>query len=133
MLFAIPLMIFPLIGYNAVAFSRGDIWSDVAFEFVMVRGAGFTVTAGGILLLVALVVLFLEILKATRIGTGSIVDHLASTFVFIVALVELLLVESAATETFFLFTVITLIDVIAGFSITIRTARRDISLDPNAL
>lgn len=133
MLLSIPLMIVPLLAYNAVAFTRGDIWSNVVFEFVMVRGASFIVTAGGLLLLVTLVLLFFEILKATRIGSGSIVDHLTSTLVFIAALVELLLVESAATETFFLFTVIALIDVIAGYSITIRTARRDISLDQTAL
>ena len=133
MLMSIPLLAIPLILYNFVAVTRGPIWGDLAFQFEMVRGELFTLTYGGLFLLFALFLLFIEILKATRTGTGSIVDHLLSTLVFIVALVEFLLIGAAASEVFFLFTVIALIDVVAGYSITIRSARRDVAIDPSAL
>jgi hypothetical protein len=127
----LPLMILPLIVYNALAFFAATDWQAVVVETEMVRGAVFTLSTGGLLLVATLVLLFLEILKATRTGTGSIVDHLLSTLVFIAALIEFILVDAAATETFFLFTLIALIDVIAGYSITIRAARRDFAVDPN--
>ena len=133
MLMSIPLLAIPLVLYNVVTFTSGRIWGDVALQVEMVRGEVFVLTNGGLFLVFALAFLFFEILKATRTGTGSIVDHLLSTLVFIVALVEFLLIDAAATEVFFLFTVMALIDVIAGYSITIRSARRDVAIDPNAL
>jgi len=129
---ALPLLLLPLIAYNALAFAVATDWQASVVQIEMVRGAVFVLTEGGALILAALLLLFLEILKATRTGTGSIVDHLLSTLVFIVALVEFLLVDAAATETFFLFTVISLIDVVAGYSITIRAARRDVAVDPTS-
>ena len=46
--------------------------------------------------------------------------------VFIVALIELLVMPAMANMTFFLIVLMTLSDVIAGFTVTISTARRDI-------
>ena len=48
--------------------------------------------------------------------------------VFIAVLVEFLMVKQAATSTFFLILVACLIDVIAGYTIGIRVARRDLSI-----
>ena len=44
-------------------------------------------------------------------------------------LVEFLLVARAGTSTFFIMMVISLVDVMAGFIITARTAQRDIQID----
>lgn len=129
MLLAIPLIAIPLVIYNLMAYGGGTDWLNPAFSFQMVSGATFALSRGDLLVVLALVFLFLEILKATRTGAGSILDHLFSTAVFVAALVQFLLVDFAATSTFFLLTAIALIDVIAGYSITIRAARRDVSLD----
>ena len=48
---------------------------------------------------------------------------------FVAMLVEFLLVARAGTSTFFILMVITLVDVMAGFIITARTAQRDIQID----
>ena len=68
-------------------------------------------------------------LKSTRMSTRTIIDHMLSTVLFIAMLVEFLLVKQAASSTFFLLLVISFVDVIGGFTITIRTAQRDISVD----
>lgn len=133
MLLAFPLLAIPLVAYNVLALGQNDPWTRTVFEIAMVRGDVFVLTAGGLFVLVSLVLLFAEIIKSTRTGTGSIIDHLVSTLVFVVALVEFLLVGFAATETFFILTAMALIDVLAGFSITIRAARRDVAIDPTAL
>ena len=67
-------------------------------------------------------------IKSTYTSTSSLVDHGLSMIVFIACIVEFLLAPLAATSTFFLIMVATAIDVIAGFTIGIRVARRDLSI-----
>jgi len=83
---------------------------------------------------VSLVFLFGEIVKATRIGTRAVVDHALSLLLFLAMMVEFLLVPQAATATFFLLMAISLVDVLAGFAVTLRTAQRDLMVDglPNS-
>ncbi|MFN0264885.1 hypothetical protein ACKTEK_13525 [Tepidamorphus sp. 3E244] len=138
MLVNFPLLVVPLIVYNLVAFSMADpglgpqaAWAEPVTQVTMVSGIEWTLTMGDLLLMASLVMLFIEVLKATRTGASSIVDHLLSTAVFVACLVEFLLVEQAATSTFFLLMIMTLFDVMAGFSVTIRAARRDFGVGPD--
>jgi hypothetical protein len=126
----VPLMIVPLAIYNIVAFLTPGLSFTAPLTSVrMVSGTEWPITAGDILLVVALVVLFIEIVKATRTGSRSIVDHMLSTLIFIIALVEFLLVPQAATSVFALLMIITLMDVVAGYTVSIRTAQRDYSVE----
>jgi len=132
MLAAIPLMIVPLIAYNLVLI--GLIGGGVAglgstiTSLSMMSGATWTMSLGDLLIVVSLVLLFIEVLKATRTGSWSVIDHMLSMFVFVAFLVEFLLVRDAATQVFFILMVIAFIDVIAGFSVSIRSAGRDVSI-----
>jgi hypothetical protein len=69
------------------------------------------------------------VLKATRTSTRSLFDHLLSTVVFIGALVEFLLVPQAATSVFAILLVMALIDVLGGWSVSMRAARRDLTME----
>lgn len=129
MFLSFPLLVLPLIAYNLVAFSAGTAWSDEIFRVSMVSGVPWIMTLGDLLMAATLVLLFVEILKATYTGTSSLLDHALSMLVFIAGLVEFLLVAQAATSVFFLLTLVALIDVVAGFSVTIRAARRDLGID----
>ena len=73
--------------------------------------------------------MFFEILKSTRTSNASVLDHLLSTFVFVAFLVEFLVIPAAATSVFFLLMIMALIDVMAGFSVSIRSAGRDVSFN----
>lgn len=95
------------------------------FSIGMISEASWTLTLGDLVVLITLILLFVELIKATRTGGSSIVDHALSTILFVLCLVEFLLVPEAATSVFFFIMIVTLIDVVAGFSITIRAARRD--------
>lgn len=110
---------------DGAASARALLASDI-FSIPMISGAVWTFTWGDLILVIALIVLFIEILKATYTSTASLVDHGLSMLVFIAALVEFIVVPHAATSVFFLILVTFLIDVIAGFTIGIRVARRDI-------
>ncbi|NML75751.1 hypothetical protein HHL25_16595 [Rhizobium sp. S-51] len=133
MLAAIPLMIVPLVLYNLAmigAFGGGGVavLSDQLMAQSMLSGAVWTLSVGDALILAALAVLFVEILKATRNSSGSLLNHMLSMLVFIAFLVEFLLVKGAATQTFFILMTIALIDVIGGFAVSIRSAGRDVSI-----
>ena len=91
-------------------------------------GAAWAVTIGDLLLVLAVIGLYFEVLKATRTSQASVLDHILSLFSFIACLIGFLLVPVLGTSTFLLIMVMALFDVIAGFTITISTARRDFTV-----
>lgn len=121
---AVPLLAFVVIAYVAFA-SGGADFALTRFTVAMPSGGMWAITLGDMMLAVALFVLFFEILKSTRTGGNSVVDHALSMIVFVVCLILFLIWPPAATSLFFLIMLTSLIDVIAGFSVTIRAARRD--------
>jgi hypothetical protein len=128
-LIGFPLLIIPFAIYNIIAFLFGVGFSDTVFTVRLFSGADWAVSTSDILLSFALLLLFLEVMKATRLGSRSIIDHLLSLVLFLAMLAEFVMVRAAATSTFFLLVAISFVDVIAGFSVTIRTAERDIGID----
>ena len=135
MLSSIPLLVIPFILYNlglAGIFGdgpNGDPWQTELFSFGMMSGGTFSMTLGILMIVIALLLFFVEIVKSTRTSNASILDHLLSTFVFVAFLAEFLLVDGAAHAVFFVLMVISLIDVLAGFSVSLRAAGRDISVN----
>jgi hypothetical protein len=94
----------------------------------MVSGAGWNVTLFDVMILLAIVLLFFETLRSAQPARGAtITNHIVSTVVLIVYIIEFIVVSVAANSLFFALTVIALFDVVAGFTISIRTAQRDIA------
>ena len=133
MVLSIPWIIVALIAYNVLVFFFGgspqsnpaETFDKVLFELPMLSKSSWRFTLGDMVLLTALIALFVEVLKATRTRNLAILDHGLSVLVFIICLIEFLLVPEATTSLFFFITLIALIDVVAGFSVGIRAARRD--------
>jgi len=131
---ALPLMVIPLILYNiVVVFSgSGPAAGPLETNLVTVRmlrdNAVWAFSWGDLIILATMAVLFIEIVKATYTSSISLVDHGLSMLVFIACLVEFLVVSKAATSVFFFVMVGALIDVVAGFTIGIRVARRDLTI-----
>jgi len=128
MLRAIPLLVIVVAIWNVLVFVTGTSVTAQAVSFGMPSEATLNVTIGEALVGLGLVLLYLEILKSTRTSAASIIDHVLSMALFVVVLLELILVPGMATGTFALVVLLTLIDVVAGFTVTISTARRDIGL-----
>ena len=127
-----PLLILPLLAYNVlIFFFFGSIeagWATTVLTVPMVSGAVWTLSLSDTFLVLTLVLLFIEVLKSTRTDAGSMLEHMASTIVFVVFLVEFLVVPAASTSLFFMCTVMSFIDVVAGFSVSMRAARRDFGM-----
>jgi hypothetical protein len=127
---AFPFLVVVILVYNLIVFLSATELNDTVFSMPMISKAVMTVTVGDLIILLGLLVLFIEVLKSARSATSTILDHMMSTAVFIVALVEFLIVREAGTAVFLILTTICLIDVVAGYTVSIRTARRDIAFEP---
>jgi hypothetical protein len=128
--FMFPLLIIPLAIYNMVVFLMPGVpWDTELVTVPMMSGGQWKIVFSDVLLAVTLIMLFFETIKATRSSSRSVIDHMLSTMVFVGALIEFLLVPQAATSTFALIVLIALIDVIGGYTVSIRTARRDFSIE----
>ncbi len=129
---SIPLLIISFILYNVVVLFAGNTPTDALdtnlFQVSMLSGGTWAFNWGHLIILVTLLLLFIELVKSTYTSASSLVDHGLSMLVFVACLVEFLLAPQAATSVFFLVMVATFIDVVAGFTIGIRVARRDLAI-----
>jgi hypothetical protein len=128
-LFGIPLLIIPFAVYNMLAFLLAFDWSKQTPAIQMVSGAPWSLSYGDIIVSASVLILFFELVKSTRLNSRTIIDHTLSTVLFIAMLIEFLLVQKAATGTFFVLLVISFVDVIGGFTISIRAAQRDVTVE----
>jgi len=128
----IPLLVISFILYNVIVLFGGDataeaILSKQLFALPMVSGARWVFTMGDLIILLTMILLFIELIKSTYTSSSQMVDHGLSMLVFIACLVEFLLVPKATSSVFFVVLTASLIDVVAGALIGIRTARRDLN------
>jgi hypothetical protein len=81
-----------------------------------------------VLIAFAILLLAVEIVKSTRIGLRTIIDHTLTMALFIAMLVEFLLVPQVGTSTFFLLLIICVVDVMVGFIIGIRHSQHQVEV-----
>ena len=125
-----PLLLIPFAIYNIIAFLMPDVtWTGVVTTVHMVSGADWTMSAGDLLIALAIVLLCGEVVKSTRVGLRNVVGHAFSLILFVGMLIEFILVKQAATATFFLLLVISFFDVLGGFVVTLRSAQRDVTVE----
>jgi hypothetical protein len=130
---AFPLLLFALILYNLLAFGgglagQGDVSAllNEGFGLKLPSGEVWHFTWSDTFVTFALCLLFVEMVRATRSGRNEILNHAFSTLTFVAALIEFLLLKGFATTAFFLLTAMSLFDVVAGYTISIVSARRDL-------
>jgi hypothetical protein len=108
-----------------------DKLNNVLFHVKLPSGAFWRPTWGDVVILLGLITLYIEIFKSTRTSSISIVDHTLSTIVFVAYLVSWMIfpwtIGDKSNSVFLFLAVMSFIDVIAGFTITIAAARRDMS------
>lgn len=128
MLGSIPLLALVIIAYNIIVYLTGLTMETVVFAVPLVSGTIWQVALGDLLLVFGLILLFIELVNATKTGASTIINHALSMVVLLVAMVEFIVLPPFGTSVFFLILVLALLDVIAGFTVTITAARRDLNL-----
>ena len=140
MLIAIPLLVVPVVIYNMVILLGAGgadpllgptaVLGEVLFRVPMTSGATWSISVGDLILFLSLILLFVELLKSTSSQRVAIVNHALSMALFVICLVEFLLLPGFAGSVFFLILTMVLLDVLAGFIVTIIASRRDFDLNP---
>jgi hypothetical protein len=128
-LIGFPLLLIPFVLYMMVAYLLDTDFGTVLFSVSLLSGRTMAISVGDILVLLGIVLLYVEILKATRLASRAIMDHILSFVLFIVMIIMFITVPRAATSTFLMLMTLCCVDVLGGFTITIRTAQRDIAVD----
>ncbi len=128
LLLSFPLLLLAYIAYGLLAFSDPAGLTAPALQVNMMSGAVLSLSWSDSLIIFALFLLFIEAMKAAAFGNATIVDHMLSTVLFIGGLIAFLLVSVAGSSTFLILVFMSLIDVVAGYTISIRTARRDVGI-----
>ena len=134
---ALPLLTLTVLIYNGVVATipqgfksplAQDRMLQELFSIPTASGGYWPVSLGDLLVFASLLILFIELLKSTTSRHVAIINHSLSMILFIVCLVEFLLFRAFATSAFFLITTMVLLDVLAGFIVTIVASRRDIDM-----
>ena len=99
------------------------------FRSFLISGSEFIFTVGHLFLILGVVFLTVEVIKSTRTSVESVLDHSFSLIVFVLYLLEFILVRYAGNAVFLILTLMSLADVITGFTVTIFAARRDVAVD----
>jgi len=135
MLQMFPLLALSLILYTLANLLQGNTqapWYGYrSFDLSLVSGDRWIITAGDLFLALSMIMLFIEILRATRSGNTSMLNNALSVIVFIVALLLFITVKGFGNSVFFLYLSMTFLDFMAGFIISAVAARRDFAFSRN--
>ena len=126
-----PLLAVSLIVYGVLTLTgaAGAEWYELTFVTLpLVSGDVWVVSWGDLFLLVSMGLLFVELLRSTKTGSESIMNHALSVVVFVASLLLFIIVGGFGNSVFFLFMTMTFLDFMAGFIVTTVTARRDLAV-----
>jgi uncharacterized membrane protein HdeD (DUF308 family) len=128
MLRNIPFTIVPLVIFNLVIlFTEPTVWDNVVFTLPLFSGVDWPLQVGDLMVIVGLLALMGEVFRATSMARNAVTNHLLSIIVLIVYVIEFVVLGDAANSTFFILTIVALIDVLTGVVVTLRLATRDIT------
>ncbi|MCC6735801.1 MAG: hypothetical protein IT534_06695 [Bauldia sp.] len=134
MLRNIPYTLVPLVIFNLVIlFADTMVWDNVIFTLPLFSGVDWPLRVGDLMVIVGLLALMGEVFRATNVAKNAVTNHLLSIIVLIVYVIEFVVVGDAANSTFFILTMITLIDVLTGVVVTLRLATRDVTFSGDHL
>ncbi|MGL5734172.1 MAG: hypothetical protein ACRCYS_04825 [Beijerinckiaceae bacterium] len=125
----LPFMAFAVLAYFVLHGLMGLGLETRLIGFFLPSADDFRLTLGEGLVALTAVLLFVEMLNSTNANTSAILNHGLSMLLFLACAGLFLFVPRFGTGPFFVMTVLVFIDVIAGYSISILRARRDLTVD----
>ena len=123
-----PLLLIPFAIYNMIAFIVPMDWGTKLYPFRLMSGVEWQPTLGDAFMLFSLLMLMFEFIKANNYGK-SLVEHFLSIVLVGGAGAEFVMVKEAGSSIFALLVAICAIDMFAGFSASLRRARRAVVVE----
>jgi len=120
-----PLLLIPLAICNIIVFLMpGVAFATPLFTLALMSGATWQVTLSDVLIALGILLLMFEVIKGARPGAKYFMDHLLSLVVFAGAAAEFVLLPQFGTSTYFLLTMLALIDFLCGIALRVRRNAR---------
>ena len=120
-----PLLLIPLAIYNIIVFLMpGVSLTEPVVKLTLMSGAEWPVTLSDMLLALGIFLLLLEIIKGARPGAKYLTDHLLSLIVLGAASAEFVLWPRFGTSTYFLLTMLALVDFLSGIALRARRGKQ---------
>jgi uncharacterized membrane protein len=94
-----------------------------AFDITMFSGAVWSMTQADVIIAAGMGLLFIEVLKSIGSPMLSLVNHGIAVMTLLLYVVQFISFPAFTNSTFFLLALMQLIDVIAGYTITIVSTR----------
>src|SRR5881227_2350298 len=118
-----PLLLIPLAICNIIVFLMpGVALATPLFTLALISGVAWPVTLSDVLIALGILLLLFEVIKGARPGSKYFMDHLLSLVVFAGAAAEFVMLPQFGTSTYFLLTLLALVDFLSG--IALRARRR---------
>lgn len=120
---AFPLLLIPLAICNIIVFLMPDLALSAPvplFSIPLMSKDVWTVTLNDMLVALGILLLLLEVMRAARPAAKYFTDHFLSLLVFGAAAAEFVLLPKFGNSTFFLITLIAMVDFFAGISLRAR-------------
>ncbi len=124
--------IVPLFGpvlaiYALLMVSGIDLTAFAAFPAIhLISGATLQINGNDLFLIGVVLLLFFELIKASNATQQTVfIEHILSTLVWVAFVIMLITVKECGNATFLILTLMSMVDVLAGWTITYRTALRD--------
>jgi hypothetical protein len=133
MLRIFPLLLVSVVVYNVLALAHGlaghaqmEAFLADHITFHMFSGDDWDFSIADSLILLSLMMLFFEVIKATRTTRRELLNHGLSVLTFVAALVEFITLRGFSTSVFFFIMIMAAFDVVAGYTISIVAAEHDL-------
>src|SRR3954468_2419930 len=119
-----PLLLIPLAICNIIVFLMpGVAFATPLFTLTLMSGIAWPVTLSDVLIALGIVLLLFEIIKGARPGAKYFMDHLLSLVVFAGAAAEFVMLPQFGSSTYFLLTLLALVDFLSGIALRARRRR----------
>ncbi len=118
-----PLLLIPLAVCNIIVFLMPGVGlATPLFTLTLMSGVAWQVALSDVLIALGILLLLFEVIKGARPGSKYFMDHLLSLVVFAGAAAEFVMLPQFGTSTYFLLTMLALVDFLSG--IALRARRR---------
>lgn len=106
-------------------------WSDAVIGATLVSGQNWALSWGDLIICIAVVLLLFSILRTASTNRMTVIGNMVMVLVLCVYIVMFLAVGFAGTSTFFLLTVIALIDTLSTVSVSLVASHSDVDAVPD--
>jgi glucan phosphoethanolaminetransferase (alkaline phosphatase superfamily) len=132
----LPAVLIPWLAYHGLAVVFHSAFAtdpvallDKAILFVpLLSGKSWAISVGDIVVGLTVATGFIEVLKSSSLARGQMVDFVLTAVLFVLVLIEFLYFPWAQTSVFFFIVLALFLDLVIGYTVGVRVARRDLAI-----